>query len=84
MPRPFRSSFRKAATIPSEAVQAIWSDWDDFVSHATSLQEAALAFTVSAEAGAEAHALRPDFEGMAKSCLACHEDFRQPGGGPAF
>jgi len=68
-----------SAEPPSDASEAIWDDWDAFVSHAADLQEAALAFGSAAEAGAEPPALKPDFDAMASGCRSCHQDFRLPG-----
>jgi len=61
---------------PSEASPTIWNDWDGFASHATDLQETALAFEAATESGAAPATLGPDFNTMARSCQGCHEDFR--------
>lgn len=64
---------------PSRASNAVWDDWDQFVSHAADLQEAALEFGTATEAGTDPAALEPHFNAMAGGCRACHADFRLPG-----
>jgi cytochrome c556 len=64
---------------PSKASEAIWSEWETFVTQSTDLKDAALAFETAAEDGAEPVELRRDFNAMANGCKACHEDFRLPG-----
>ncbi|MDG1373115.1 MAG: cytochrome c [Paracoccaceae bacterium] len=76
---------------PSEATPAIWTDWDRFSSIASdlSLYAAALsegagndrangAASLAGQSG-DPGSLSPDelFGAVAKTCSACHEDFRQ-------
>jgi len=68
-----------SAQSPSRASDAIWDEWDDFVSHAKDLQEAALEFGTAVETGAAPAELKPGFDAMADGCKTCHEDFRLPG-----
>ncbi|WP_407493805.1 c-type cytochrome [Pseudooceanicola sp. MF1-13] len=68
------SLFENKATDPkSEALPAIWDNWDSFTAHATELEELAggLAGTIQAEAD-----LGPAMGQLGKSCGACHADFR--------
>lgn len=65
--------------LPSEASDAIWTDWDRFVSLSVDLQTAALELGAAAETGAEPTELKPDFNAIAETCKACHTDFRVSG-----
>lgn len=66
--------FENKATDPkSEALPAIWDNWDTFTARATELEELAggLAGTIQTEAD-----LGPAMGQLGKSCGACHADFR--------
>ena len=61
---------------PSEALPAIWSDWDRFTRHARMLEARAESFASMAEAAQGPEELAAPFRQMAESCSACHESFR--------
>lgn len=64
---------------PSEALPAIWRDWDRFQSIAMDLTTSAnaLAETVAANPGPEAAPARAAaFAAVGQTCKACHADFR--------
>ena len=60
---------------PSEALPAIWKDWDGFKGHAESLAALADKLAGSADDG-KAVALGM-FAQMGKTCSGCHQDFRK-------
>ncbi len=60
---------------PSEALPAIWQDWDDFKGHADDLAKLAGQLASSAENG-KTVALGL-FAKMGKTCSGCHQDYRQ-------
>ena len=60
---------------PSEALPAIWEDWDGFKGHADSLAGLADKLAGSAESG-KAVALGL-FAQMGKTCSGCHQDYRK-------
>ncbi|MFO7854406.1 MAG: cytochrome c [Paracoccaceae bacterium] len=55
----------------SEALPAVWEDWDGFVASAMEMQAAARGL----ETGT-AEALRARFGDLGQTCRACHEDYR--------
>lgn len=57
----------------SEALPAIWEDFSDFAQQATALEAAARA----AEAAATLPDLQNGMTGIARTCLDCHESYRQ-------
>lgn len=65
-------AFAAPATDPkSEALPAIWEDWDTFTASAVQMQRAAEAMDASTLEG-----LRAGMGPLAGSCRSCHEDFR--------
>ncbi len=64
---------------PSEAVPEIWESWDEFVRLSEELKTKAEALSVAAKSAADAAELSPEFRDVGSTCMACHEDFRQPG-----
>jgi len=60
---------------PSEALPAIWKDWNAFKGHADGLAKLAGQLAASADAG-KAAALGV-FAKMGKSCSGCHQDYRK-------
>ncbi len=61
---------------PSEALPAIWTDWDKFIGIATNLKKASIALAEAAPAASEVSDIRKPFLGVAGTCKACHADFR--------
>lgn len=64
----------KDVSKPSEALPAIWQDFDDFIAKADAL--AAAAETLPGASDAESY--RASFAAMGKACSSCHESYRQP------
>ena len=60
---------------PSEALPAIWKDWDAFNGHANELAMLADQLAASADSG-KAVALGL-FAKMGKTCSGCHQDYRK-------
>ncbi len=58
----------------SEALPAVWEDWDGFTAKADELGSAADALASGLDSG------DPDwkgaFQGVSDACKACHQDFR--------
>ncbi len=66
--------FQPPATDPkSEALPAIWEQFDTFAELTRDMQEAALGATGIAEPDD----LRPALRSLGATCTACHEDFRE-------
>ena len=61
---------------PSEALPAIWRDWDAFTAIAARLAEHAGALADEAAAAESIDALKARFGEVAQTCKACHQDFR--------
>ena len=55
----------------SEALPAVWEDWDGFLDRAATMEEAARTLDTDS-----ADALRASFADLGRSCRACHEDYR--------
>ena len=60
---------------PSEALPAIWTDWEGFKGHADEL--ARLAGQLSQTAGSGKVAAVGLFGKMGKTCSGCHQDYRK-------
>ena len=60
---------------PSEALPAIWKDWDAFKGHADELATLAEQLATSADSG-KAVALGL-FAKLGKTCSGCHQDYRK-------
>ena len=60
---------------PSEALPAIWKDWDDFKAHADELAKLANQLASAADNG-KATALGL-FAKIGKTCSGCHQDYRK-------
>lgn len=59
----------------SEALPSIWQSWDKFERITKQLQQASTQLADIARSG-DQKAARKQFASMAKSCKACHQDFR--------
>jgi len=60
----------------SEALPAIWHEWDEFVSLASNLDDQA-ARLESLAGGGDRRAIKVQYVQVAKACRACHADYRQ-------
>jgi len=63
---------------PSEALPAIWQDWDRYVAEANFMAEEGRKLVAIAENGAEFDETRAQFVKLSKTCGTCHDDFRKP------
>lgn len=61
---------------PSEALPAIWQDWEAFSELADELVQGAADLAASAGDGPDG--IRPSFAVVAGTCKSCHERFRLP------
>lgn len=68
--------FPKGSTAhPSEALPSIWTDWPGFEKAARDMARAARKLSTSAVAGGRS-SLLGDFTGLARTCGACHAQYR--------
>ena len=61
---------------PSEALPAIWEDWDGFKSIAKDMSTQAKALAAAADGASQIDQIKAPFGALAKTCKACHSDFR--------
>ena len=61
---------------PSEALPTIWTDWDKFIKLSSEMGERAKALAVAAEGASGPGEIGAQFGAVAKTCKACHADFR--------
>lgn len=61
----------------SEAVPAIWQQWDDFFSLGYRTKTDAEALVKMAQEGSELRPLTKQFVKLANDCKACHKDYRK-------
>ena len=61
----------------SEALPAIWQEWDDFVSLGYRTKTDAEELVQMAQDGAELRPLTKQFVKLASDCKACHKDYRK-------
>ena len=65
--------FEPAAQDPkSEALPAIWNNWENFVAQSEALQNVLERVTIN-----DASDLRPTFRDINRACSACHKDYRK-------
>lgn len=64
----------KAMTEKSEALPAIWEDWDAFSAAANKLETTSAEFSDAVATGNMA-AIGPALGALGKSCKGCHDDF---------
>jgi cytochrome c556 len=64
---------------PSEAAPEIWENWDEFVGLTEELVLRAESLARAAESANDAAELRPAFRDLGRTCMACHQDFREAG-----
>ncbi len=62
------------ADIPTEALDGIWDNWEDFAGKAEASAEKARAL---AAAAADEEAAKAAFRAFGGSCSACHDDYRE-------
>jgi len=60
---------------PSEALPAIWEEWDRFKGDAKDLEDSANALSAALGAPGQ-HDWKPALQKVTDACKACHEDFR--------
>ncbi len=65
------------ATGTSEALPAIWQDWDEFVRIAGDMEMRASELTAKAADATAVADIRNEFSQVAQTCSACHQSFRQ-------
>ena len=61
---------------PSEALPAIWENWDEFVKITEQMKADAQILADAAAMASEASEIRAQFGAVGKSCGSCHEQFR--------
>ncbi|MEL7429674.1 MAG: cytochrome c [Pseudomonadota bacterium] len=61
---------------PSEALPAIWENWDEFVAISEQMKTDAKQLAEIAGAANSADAIKVQFGAVGKSCGSCHEKFR--------
>ena len=61
---------------PSEALPSIWADWDKFTKLAASMETSAQGLAIATKDATDANGIRAQFGMLAKTCKACHSDFR--------
>lgn len=59
----------------TDALPAIWDNWDDFVERAEQLQNDAQALKAAAEGGDQAN-IRTAFLAAARNCKGCHDQYK--------
>ena len=62
---------------PSEALPAIWQDWETFLQLTADMKQQASDLLAAAENASDVDGIRPQFAAVGKTCSACHEDFRK-------
>lgn len=62
---------------PSEALPAIWEDWDGFAGLADELEARAVTLSQAAQNAQGVDDIGPYFADLGRTCSACHEDFRK-------
>lgn len=61
---------------PTEALPAIWNNWDEFERIANIMKDTAKELADVAGAASDASQIRVQFGAVGKSCGSCHEKFR--------
>jgi len=62
---------------PSEALPAIWADWDGFLALSAGLEAKAARLAGAARKADAATELAAPFKALGGTCRSCHERFRQ-------
>ena len=61
---------------PSEALPAIWDEFDTFVALAVDLEDATAVFRAGLAEGADRAVIGAAVQDMGATCTACHDDYR--------
>ncbi len=61
---------------PSEALPAIWDNWDDFSAQASQFHERVIALENAVLAN-DMNQIRSNFRSVAQTCKACHDDYQK-------
>ncbi len=61
---------------PSEALPSIWEDWAGFTSIAKDMGREAKELAAAADGASQIDQIKAPFGALAKTCKACHSDFR--------
>lgn len=62
----------------TEALPEIWENFDEFESQSEDMTEKARDLRMVLEQSASVSEIKKSFGDLAKTCKACHKDFRQP------
>ena len=62
---------------PSEALPAIWKEFDRFIDLARANEKAAANLKNLAQSGADTSALSGAFKSLGKTCKDCHNDYKE-------
>lgn len=60
---------------PSEALPAIWDNWDDFTSQANNFHESVISLE-QAVMSDDLRSIKSTFRSVAQTCKACHDDYQ--------
>ena len=60
---------------PSDALPAVWKEWDRFTGNAKELEDHANALAAALDAPGQ-HDWKPALQKVTDACKSCHEDFR--------
>ncbi len=64
--------------LPSEALDAIWQDWDRYVDSANQLADEGAKLVEISENGHDLDTVRAQFAKLGRTCGSCHDAFRKP------
>lgn len=62
---------------PSEALSAIWANFEDFTAKAVANAKAASDLKTLSQSGANQSALNKGFKALGKTCKDCHNDYKE-------
>lgn len=62
---------------PSEARPRIWTRWDEFIDHFSTMEARAVSLADQAASVEDPSDLKGAFGQLADTCKSCHQDFRQ-------
>ncbi len=60
---------------PSEALPAIWDNWDDFTARSNRFHELVLSLETAVEGG-DRNLVKSSFRDLARTCKGCHDDYK--------
>ena len=64
--------------LPSEALGAIWQDWDRYVDSANQLADEGVKLVEISGNGHDLETVRAQFAKLGRTCGTCHDAFRKP------